>query len=631
MDEQSLNGPQNDKNNIITFIKGKLSKDTDKQFKIGSSYKIEFYPKEFVDVSLIDANSNIEEYINIMSKDSFIFADFESSPSSYYQKNSIPINVFSFSCKSGIFMFQSTRPKGNEQLGQFLKQKEGRKIFTFGISHLTAKLREMFGNDLTFDIEDLYLTRIPKEQRPKLYDFIENLAGKPLISREVMKKAKVVNWSDKVLSMEHALRAAYVAYGLSRCYEKLPPIINEIKEKRDDDDQIEFNFDNDNFDADDDKDGQIMDYGQICFSAETFSKVYLLDAVEDFEKFIPQITKDEVIFVDFEYVPLTIKEAAPICMFQFCCSSGAFLFRQRTTEKNEVLKNFMSVKNGLKFVAKGIPGDMIRLRLFFGDDFKMNIEDVEVTRLMPYNEPLNFERMVNKFACQPTAEFKDKRISCSNWNAKNLSKIQVFYSAFDVVALYRCYPNYKPSKICLYNQPNSPYVDVKRKLAEYAISIKKFDPKNLKKQSIVDSFWDLNSNLVLDLINVDYDLLKFTIFECLSTIKGNNLRCKICNIYETQFFRVFLAHCKKHHFIKKNDDDDIDIKVLFMNYLNLTGRINLSDLMCLLCKQKSFKSENNLCQHCWDFHFRYVNEFISCPIKDDEEDENDDNDNDSYK
>ena len=73
------------------------------------------------------------------------------------------------------------------------------------------------------------------------------------------------------------------------------------------------------------------------------------------------------------------------------------------------MKKFLSKENGLKFVAKGIPGDMTRLRLYFGDDFRMNFEDVEVPRLMPYKESRNFERMVLKFAGESTEKFRDKK------------------------------------------------------------------------------------------------------------------------------------------------------------------------------------------------------------------------------
>ena len=88
--------------------------------------------------------------------------------------------------------------------------------------------------------------------------------------------------------------------------------------------------------------------------------------------------------------------------------------------------------------------------------------------------------MVLKFAGKSTGKFKDKRISCSNWNAKNLRKIQVIYSAFDVVALYRCYLNFHKIMISQYNQPDTMQFNIKLRLAQYAVSLKKFNKKDLR-------------------------------------------------------------------------------------------------------------------------------------------------------
>jgi hypothetical protein len=42
------------------------------------------------------------------------------------------------------------------------------------------------------------------------------------------------------------------------------------------------------------------------------------------------------------------------------------------------------------------------------------------------------------------AEFKDSRITTSNWGQEILAARQVLYAAFDVVALYVAYPNFPP-------------------------------------------------------------------------------------------------------------------------------------------------------------------------------------------
>ena len=213
----------------------------------------------------------------------------------------------------------------------------------------------------------------------------------------------------------------------------------------------------------------------------------------------------------------------------------------------------------------------------------------------------------------------------------------MIYSAFDVVALYRCYPNFPKVSISQYRQPNTEQFDVKLKLASYAVSLKKIKKKNLANPKKVDSFWDENSDLLINLINVKFDILKFTVLDCVSTI-GNNLLCIFCQSYSNCSFIKFLDHCKQNHFNENSPKDDkIGIKKLFMIYLNSTGRINIDDLCCIMCDNKGFDSENELCQHCWNDHSKEVIEFLPRPkkkkgkkgTKEDENNNDDDDDNES--
>jgi ribonuclease D len=52
--------------------------------------------------------------------------------------------------------------------------------------------------------------------------------------------------------------------------------------------------------------------------------------------------------------------------------------------------------------------------------------------------------MILDFASKPSAEFKDVRITTSNWGTNTLTMRQILYAAFDVVALVQCYPNFPP-------------------------------------------------------------------------------------------------------------------------------------------------------------------------------------------
>jgi hypothetical protein len=100
-----------------------------------------------------------------------------------------------------------------------------------------------------------------------------------------------------------------------------------------------------------------------------------------------------------------------------------------------------------KFYAKGIHNDKIQLTVKFGQSFVDNIEDIQKTRLSPYSYSLNFIAMTIQFAGHRTADFKDIRITTSDWNVPTLSARQVLYAGFDVVALYHAYPHFPPPTI----------------------------------------------------------------------------------------------------------------------------------------------------------------------------------------
>ena len=77
-------------------------------------------------------------------------------------------------------------------------------------------------------------------------------------------------------------------------------------------------------------------------------------------------------------------------------------------------------------------------------NFNDIIEDIAKTRLAPYGYSENFVKMTKEFAGESCAEFKDSEMTMSNWAAEKLTIRQVLYAAFDVVAIFACYPNFKP-------------------------------------------------------------------------------------------------------------------------------------------------------------------------------------------
>lgn len=645
-DESEIEG------NLIVFDSGILPKKyVNKKWPINSSYKVQFSQTEPpVEVTLFDGDSDCSKPLESLSNDRLIFADFESIPFDIYEDGDVPINVITFCGLSGVFVFHCKNPKGNDQIRHFLSKKDDQKFYTFGVMYLRMNLEKMFGYDIETDIEDISRTRVPKGQFANHFNFIKKHCKIQLsYSEKEFRMDSAKKWGLRNLPFRQVLHTAFIAYGLSLCYENLPPIIESQVEQHFFE-EVDFEQDQDESDDDDPK-GQNIDYGKISFNEETplssfgdskwtlesfaeieffpgqFSKVYLLDAVNDIQKYAPLISCDDVIFFDMEYLPLNRVEAAPVCLFQFCCSKGAFLFRQRKNEKNEEMMHFLSKENGLKFVAKGIPGDMDRLRRFFGDDFEMNIEDVELTRLRPYNFSLNFEKMVEKFGGKPSELFKDKKVSCSNWNSKKLKKIQVIYSAFDVVALFQCYPNYFPRKSETFWQPKIRKSNPKRELVKKAVSLKKL--RNSEKVD-VDQFWNSNPDMVLSMIGLDFDLFKFAVLRCLSVVKGNKLQCKKCQKFKSSYARKFIEHCKEHFNASEvANDAEMNVKELFLSFLNLTGRVSISKKKCYMCNNP-LNSISNLCEHCWNEHPAIINEIIyqmnDKEESDDDEEEEDEND-----
>lgn len=160
----------------------------------------------------------------------------------------------------------------------------------------------------------------------------------------------------------------------------------------------------------------------------------------------PEITKyHSKIAIDLEW-------EIELNLFQFCSPQRKILIIRHPDGKgNEILFNFLTSH---LFYGKGIDNDVKQLQRKFeylfphkkSFDFLNIIEDVSKTRLIPYGYSSNFIQMTKQFAGNPCADFKDAEMTMSNWLATDLTVRQVLYAAFDVAAIYQCYPNFKPAK-----------------------------------------------------------------------------------------------------------------------------------------------------------------------------------------
>ena len=154
------------------------------------------------------------------------------------------------------------------------------------------------------------------------------------------------------------------------------------------------------------------------------------------------------ISIDFEWRPDRSRYMSnPISLFQLGSSKGVLIilnsqnvinkgYDQITSEKlNEICPNLSILKEFLSshsFYGKGMSQDRIKLRELFGKSF--NFEDIQETRIKKHKLTPSFANLVAQLAGKPDAQFKDKRVTISNWNKRPLSAKQILYAAFDAYA-----------------------------------------------------------------------------------------------------------------------------------------------------------------------------------------------------
>ena len=213
---------------------------------------------------------------------------------------------------------------------------------------------------------------------------------------------------------------------------------------------------------------KVNEFHDVEFFPNKITRVYLIsNQNRDMENILKQLETDDdddhknsqdisTIAIDLEW------EYGKLCLIQFCANNICVIIRLFTDEdlqnhpelilygeddfallqkNNQILKGFL---NTHKFYGKGMHNDKKMLLTYFDSSFSNNFEDIEKTRLSPYNLSRNFNQMTLKFAGEPTASFKVIEMTKSDWSVPELSFRQVLYAAFDTVALFYCYPNFPP-------------------------------------------------------------------------------------------------------------------------------------------------------------------------------------------
>jgi hypothetical protein len=143
---------------------------------------------------------------------------------------------------------------------------------------------------------------------------------------------------------------------------------------------------------------------------------------------------DTPMSIDLEWKPDHGNSFNPISVFQFASSHGVLIVLNSEPDGTAPLKAFL---NAHRFFGKGMSYDHFKLRTMFDQVFI--IEDIQESRIIPNDLPVNFVDLVNNLIGPPAAQFKDKIVSSSDWSQRPLSTKQLLYAAFDAYAIFRVY------------------------------------------------------------------------------------------------------------------------------------------------------------------------------------------------
>lgn len=175
---------------------------------------------------------------------------------------------------------------------------------------------------------------------------------------------------------------------------------------------------------------------KIEFFKNQFTTVQLIQSNNpNINKILQKINDNNPMALDLEWNPYQPKK---VDLFQICSSKGALIIKN--VDNSEVLKSFLQEHS---FVMKDMSNDKKMLSQTFGKKFNLgNVDDIAVTVLRKNKLDENFGMMVKRFAdAEPTAEFKKKSVTKSDWSGM-ITNEMLIYAAYDVVALYKCMPNF---------------------------------------------------------------------------------------------------------------------------------------------------------------------------------------------
>lgn len=375
---------------VIKFESGSIKEEDKKlKIKIGNTFQFEFIRDKLTPVRLINTNSKIDKYINEISTDHTIFVDFEfvqNDLGNQEDQSPPPICVFTFTCSKGIYVFKQTNLRPNQQLKTFLSAESGHEFIGFALRDSISRLKEMFGQDFTINLEDTLQSRLGPNKITAIRQIFEQF-GDDMLIKFMTSSMKQKRWNNRYLSFEMFTFTATLCFLIYHCYEKFPQKVELSENDVYIEDEIEDENEVKKFEKkkkikkkrqekQPEDEWKIGEERKIEFFPNQFTTVILLNSDRDLKKFIPIISKSPVILLDFRFYLVDYERKKYISLFTFATSTNSYVFYKTTKEINERLRVFLSRENGLKFIGYVKEKVKKKLKKIYGDDFKININDV---------------------------------------------------------------------------------------------------------------------------------------------------------------------------------------------------------------------------------------------------------------
>lgn len=174
------------------------------------------------------------------------------------------------------------------------------------------------------------------------------------------------------------------------------------------------------------------------FIQNEFTPVHYINANAQIKKYINQMSTDQTIFVDFQFVPsyfeIKGEQPPPICVFTFCCTSGVYVLKQTSMHPNPLLKTFLSAEEGHEFIGFSLRDSQARLTEMFGEDFTINLVDIHSIKKIG-----NIRSIIDKYGEDILVKIASTKMRQKFWFQKKLKFDFFSFTASWSFIISHCY------------------------------------------------------------------------------------------------------------------------------------------------------------------------------------------------